>query len=49
MADYPCKTCTRVKDPKKCENKVCREWQAWFIQKWDELRKGWGTNGNDPI
>ena len=40
MADYPCKTCTFVKDPKNCENKNCREWVQWFIDRWEAMRKG---------
>ena len=44
MADCPCKTCTRVEDPQNCEYKLCKVWQEWFIQRWDELRKGWKDN-----
>ena len=44
MAEYPCKTCTRVKEPEKCENKTRKDWQAWFIQRWDEFRKGCGAD-----
>ena len=35
----PCFTCTVVKDPRNCENKLCKEWQAWFIERWEALRK----------
>ena len=35
----PCLTCTRVKDPKNCENKTCRDWQAWFIDRWESMRE----------
>lgn len=35
----PCLTCTRVRDPKSCENKVCKDWQAWFIDRWEAMRK----------
>lgn len=35
----PCLTCTRVKDPKNCESKVCKDWQAWFISRWDAMRE----------
>lgn len=41
--EYPCKNCTRVKYPDKCENKTCREWLDWFIRRWEELRKTWPT------
>lgn len=36
--EYPCRTCQRVRDPKNCENKLCREWQAWFIDRWEAMR-----------
>ena len=35
----PCFTCTRVRDPKNCENKLCKDWQSWFINRWDTMRK----------
>ena len=35
----PCTDCQRVRDPKNCENKACKEWQAWFIERWDAMRK----------
>ena len=34
----PCLHCTRVKDPSNCENKTCKEWQAWFISRWEAMR-----------
>lgn len=34
MADYPCKTCTRVKDPEECGNKDCKDWLYWFLERW---------------
>jgi hypothetical protein len=34
----PCLRCTRVKDPRNCENKNCQQWQRWFINRWDSLR-----------
>lgn len=33
----PCLTCTRVKDPKNCENKQCWVWQQWWIKRWKEI------------
>ena len=36
--DSPCLHCIRVKDPKNCENKACKEWQAWFIDRWESMR-----------
>ena len=34
----PCLQCTRVRDPLNCENKICKEWQAWFIDRWETMR-----------
>ena len=30
----PCIRCTRVRDPKACENKQCKDWQRWFLDRW---------------
>ena len=38
--EYPCSTCTRVEDPKDCENKRCQTWRDWFIQRWEQMRHG---------
>lgn len=35
----PCLTCKRVRDPQACENKGCKDWQAWFIGRWEAMRK----------
>lgn len=35
----PCLYCTRVRDPKNCENKTCKDWQAWFIDRWESMRE----------
>ena len=34
----PCVGCTRVKDPEACENKNCKPWQQWFIDRWELIR-----------
>ena len=34
----PCLKCTRVKDPQSCENKLCKDWQVWFINRWEAIR-----------
>ena len=47
MAEYPCKICTRVKDPEKCENKTCRDWQQWFFDRWEILREQLRRAEND--
>ena len=33
----PCFTCTRVPDPRACDNKECRPWRQWFIDRWAEI------------
>ena len=33
----PCFSCTRVKDPRDCENKNCRSWQQWFLGRWEQI------------
>ena len=37
--ESPCIGCTRVRDPKSCENKTCKDWQAWFIARWEAMRR----------
>lgn len=34
----PCISCTRVKDPRNCENKNCQYWRRWYIARWEQLR-----------
>lgn len=36
----PCLRCTRVPDPRECDNKQCKPWQQWFIDRWELLRSG---------
>ncbi len=33
----PCLNCVRVKDPKNCENKQCRQWSNWFVKRWQGI------------
>ena len=33
----PCRGCTQVRNPASCENKKCKQWQQWFIKRWDRL------------
>lgn len=33
----PCLTCTKVTDPKNCENKQCRLWSKWFMERWEQI------------
>ena len=35
----PCMGCTRVQDPRNCENKNCQLWQKWFLNRWEGMRK----------
>lgn len=30
----PCLYCTRVADPENCENKGCKPWRNWFLNRW---------------
>lgn len=38
--ESPCKTCTIVKDPEICDDKLCKQWREWFMRKWEDLRNG---------
>ena len=33
----PCLTCVRVDDPSICENKNCKLWKSWFLQRWNQM------------
>lgn len=35
----PCLYCTRVRVPENCENKSCKDWQAWFLDRWETMRE----------
>ncbi|MBQ3491225.1 MAG: hypothetical protein IJA74_01585 [Oscillospiraceae bacterium] len=37
----PCEGCTRVAEPKACENKQCKVWKAWFFRRWGEIHGYW--------
>ena len=34
----PCDNCTKVERPDLCHDQNCKEWQAWFIKAWDDVR-----------
>ena len=34
----PCLRCTRVPDPRECDNKRCAPWREWFLARWELLR-----------
>lgn len=38
MKVSPCMNCTRVADPRACENKKCQPWRNWFISRWESIR-----------
>ncbi len=40
----PCQYCTRVANPKNCENKKCVPWQKWFLNKWEQTRQLYGAS-----
>ncbi len=35
----PCAACTRVPDPVQCENKQCKIWRGWFLERWALLHR----------
>jgi len=35
----PCLTCIRVADPRACENKNCKPWRQWFLDRWALIHK----------
>lgn len=37
MKDSPCLTCSRVRSAADCENKQCRQWQIWFLGRWQQI------------
>lgn len=39
----PCRTCIRVVDPVRCEDKNCQQWRKWFIHRWDAMRRQFPT------
>ena len=36
----PCENCKSVNNPEDCQNKECVSWKAWFIERWNEMRRG---------
>lgn len=41
--ESPCTGCSRVDNWEKCDNKNCKLWQRWFLDRWEQLRKAMGT------
>lgn len=35
----PCTYCSKVPDPRNCDNKKCVPWRKWFVNRWDQTRK----------
>jgi len=34
----PCLSCDRMVNPRLCDDKDCKAWRSWFIQRWEALR-----------
>ena len=39
----PCIDCYKVDDPVNCHRKNCEEWQQWWIERWEAIRKMFGV------
>ena len=42
MADKnpsPCVSCKRRKEPNLCESKCCRDWQEWWLARWECIHR----------
>lgn len=37
--ESPCVNCRRTPDPRQCENKDCKAWRLWFINRWEQMRR----------
>ena len=35
----PCLCCTRVADPRACDNKNCTQWRLWFLGRWELIHR----------
>lgn len=35
----PCLRCTRVRNPRACENKQCAPWRQWFLDRWELIHR----------
>lgn len=35
----PCLTCSRVPSPMNCDDKTCRAWRRWFVERWETMRQ----------
>lgn len=42
--ESPCMTCRRVRNPQDCENKMCRQWQSWWVNRWNAIRAEMGVD-----
>ena len=38
-APSPCLSCTRVRNPRACDDKTCKAWQAWFLSRWELIHR----------
>ena len=44
MQQYPCTNCRKVEHPQQCDNKECKLWRAWFLWRWEQLRRQYLPN-----
>lgn len=44
--ESPCVNCRRVPDHRQCENKDCKAWRMWFINRWEQIRQMYQTEQN---
>lgn len=44
----PCLVCGRCADPENCTDKSCRDWQRWFLQKWEQTRESFRQGKEQP-
>jgi hypothetical protein len=47
--DSPCLTCTRVKNPRDCENKSCKAWSMWFLYEWAKIQSRFNGSVKEEV
>lgn len=48
VSGNPCVSC-RVRDPRTCDNKLCKRWQVWFLQRWEGINGYWKKYGKERM
>lgn len=33
----PCESCSRVIEPRLCEDKTCMRWRKWYLERWEKI------------